>query len=419
MFDEGVSSSRAACRRDGNGLSAMRIIEGGGVTAPSGYRAAGIQTGVKESGAKDLALVYSTRPANAAAVYTTNKVQGAPVAIDREHLADGKARAVILNSGNANVCNGDVGLDHARRMCSLTASELGLRTEEVLVCSTGVIGVPLPIAKIEAGIPRLVAALSEDGGATAAEAIMTTDTVPKSCAVEVELASGRATVGAMAKGAAMIAPNMATMLSVVTTDAAVPSGQLQELLSQAIQRTFNCITVDGDMSTSDTVILMANGDESELGERDIERLYEGIEYACRQMAQAIARDAEGSSKLITIAVRGAATEAEARQVGIAVANSSLVKTAAFGNDPNWGRILCAMGYAGVDFDPETARVSLCGTNIYGNGAGLDFDEDKLSATMQAEEMAIAIDLVMGAATAEIFTCDLTYEYVRLNAEYTT
>ncbi len=399
----------------------MRIIEGGGVTAPSGYRAAGIQTGVKESGAKDLALVYSTRPANAAAVYTTNKVQGAPIAIDREHLADGKARAVILNSGNANVCNGDVGLDHAKRMCALTASELGLQTEEVLVCSTGLIGVPLPIAKIEAGIPQIVAALSEEGGAAAAEAIMTTDTVPKSCAVEVELASGRAVIGAMAKGAAMIAPNMATMLSVVTTDAAVPSGQLQELLSQAIQRTFNCITVDGDMSTSDTVILMANGDESaqKLDERDIERLYEGIEYACRQMAQAIARDAEGSSKLITIAVRGAATEAEARQVGIAVANSSLVKTAAFGNDPNWGRILCAMGYAGVDFDPETARVSLCGTNIYGNGAGLDFDEDKLSAAMQAEEMAIDIDLSMGAATAEIFTCDLTYEYVRLNAEYTT
>ena len=397
----------------------MRIIEDGGVTAPNGYRAGGIQTGVKESGAKDLALVYSTRPATAAAVYTTNKVQGAPIAIDREHLADGKARAVILNSGNANVCNGDVGLDHARRMCALTASELGLQTEEVLVCSTGLIGVPLPIAKIEAGIPQIVAALSEEGGATAAEAIMTTDTVPKSCAVEVELESGCAVVGAMAKGAAMIAPNMATMLSVVTTDAAVPSRQLQELLSQAIQRTFNCITVDGDMSTSDTVILMANGDGAELGERDIERLYEGIEYACRQMAQAIARDAEGSSKLITIAVRGAATEAEARQVGIAVANSSLVKTAAFGNDPNWGRILCAMGYAGVEFDPETACVSLCGTDIYGNGAGLDFDESKLSAAMQAEEMAIDIDLAMGAATAEIFTCDLTYEYVRLNAEYTT
>ena len=397
----------------------MRIIEGGGVTAPSGYRAAGIQTGVKESGAKDLALVYSTRPANAAAVYTTNKVQGAPIAIDREHLADGRARAVILNSGNANVCNGDVGLDHARRMCALTASELGLQTEEVLVCSTGLIGVPLPIDKIEAGIPRIVAALSEDGGATAAEAIMTTDTVPKSCAVEVELESGRAVVGAMAKGAAMIAPNMATMLSVVTTDAAVPSGQLQELLSQAIQRTFNCITVDGDMSTSDTVILMANGDGAELGEGDCARLYEGIEYACRQMAQAIARDAEGSSKLITIAVRGAATEAEARQVGIAVANSSLVKTAAFGNDPNWGRILCAMGYAGVEFNPERARVSLCGTGIYGNGAGLDFDGDKLSAAMQAEEIAIDIDLAMGQATAEIFTCDLTYEYVRLNAEYTT
>ncbi len=397
----------------------MRIIEGGGVTAPSGYRAAGIQTGVKESGAKDLALVYSTRPTNAAAVYTTNKVQGAPIAIDREHLADGRARAVILNSGNANVCNGDVGLEHARRMCALTASELGLQTEEVLVCSTGLIGVPLPIAKIEAGIPQIVAALSEEGGAIAAEAIMTTDTVPKSCAVEVELESGRVVVGAMAKGAAMIAPNMATMLAVVTTDAVVPSGQLQELLSQAIQRTFNCITVDGDMSTSDTVILMANGDGSELGERDSACLYEGIEYACRQMAQAIARDAEGSSKLITIAVSGAATEAEARQVAIAVANSSLVKTAAFGNDPNWGRILCAMGYAGVEFDPERARVSLCGTDIYGNGAGLDFDGDKLSAAMQMEEMTIDIDLAMGKAAAEIFTCDLTYEYVRLNAEYTT
>lgn len=397
----------------------MRIIKDGGVTAPSGYRAAGIQTGVKESGAKDLALVYSTRPASAAAVYTTNKVQGAPIAIDREHLADGKARAVILNSGNANVCNGAVGLDHARRMCARTASELGLQPEEVLVCSTGLIGVPLPIAQIEAGIPRLVAALSEEGGGDAAEAILTTDTVPKSCAVEVELESGRAVVGAMAKGAAMIAPNMATMLSVVTTDAAVPSGPLQELLSQAIQRTFNCITVDGDMSTSDTVILMANGVAEELSERDSEGLYEGIECVCRQMAQAIARDAEGSSKLITIAVRGAATEAEARQVGIAVANSSLVKTAAFGNDPNWGRILCAMGYAGVDFDPARACVSLCGTDIYGNGAGLAYDASKLSAAMQAEEMAIDIDLAMGSAAAEIFTCDLTYEYVRLNAEYTT
>jgi glutamate N-acetyltransferase/amino-acid N-acetyltransferase len=225
----------------------------------------------------------------------------------------------------------------------------------------------------------------------------------------------------MAKGAAMIAPNMATMLSVVTTDAAVQGGQLQELLSQAIRRTFNCITVDGDMSTSDTVILMANGGASpeELGARDGERLYEGIEHVCRQMAQEIARDAEGSSKLIAISVRGAATEAEARQVGLAVANSSLVKTAAFGNDPNWGRILCAMGYAGVDFDPGKARVSLCGTDIYGNGAGLSYDEGELSAAMQADEIAIDIDLAMGGAATEIFTCDLTYEYVRLNAEYTT
>jgi glutamate N-acetyltransferase/amino-acid N-acetyltransferase len=219
----------------------------------------------------------------------------------------------------------------------------------------------------------------------------------------------------------MIAPNMATMLSVVTTDAAVPGGQLQELLSRAVRPTFNCVTVDGDMSTSDTVILMANGGGpgEKLGARDAERLYEGIEYACRQMARAIARDAEGSSKLITIVVRGASTEAEARRVGLSVANSNLVKTAAFGNDPNWGRILCAMGYSGVDFDPGRARVSLCGTGIYGDGSGLDFDAGKLSVKMDADEMAIEIDLAMGAASAQIFTCDLTYEYVRLNAEYTT
>ena len=399
----------------------MKEISGGGVASPRGYLAAGAATGVKESGARDLALVYSARPANAAAVYTTNKVQGAPIAVDREHLADGRARAVILNSGNANVCNGDAGLEHARRMCSLTASELGLQTEEVLVCSTGVIGVPLPIEKIEDGIPRIVAALSPEGGAEAAEGIMTTDTVPKSCAVEVELESGSAVVGAMAKGAAMIAPDMATMLSLVTTDAAVPAGQLRELLSQAIQRTFNCITVDGDMSTSDTVILMANGrgSEEQLDDGDAGRLYEGIEHICRQMAQAIARDAEGSSKLITISVRGAATEEEARQVGLSVANSSLVKTAAFGNDPNWGRILCAMGYSGVDFDPEKAQVSLCGVDIYGKGAGLGYDAEELSGAMQAEEIGIEIDLKRGAASTEIFTCDLTYEYVRLNAEYTT
>ena len=398
----------------------MRILDAGGVTSPTGYRAAGIETGVKESGAKDLSLVYSTRPATAAAVYTTNKVQGAPIAVDREHLRDGTAQAVILNSGNANVCNGDLGLEHARRMCALTAAELGLQTEDVLVCSTGVIGVPLPIEKIALGIPKIVASLSEEGGAAAAEAIMTTDTVAKECAVEVDLASGPATVGAMAKGAAMIAPNMATMLSLVTTDAAVPAAQLQELLTRAIRRTFNCITVDGDMSTSDTVILLANGAaDAELDPEDFERLYAGIECVCRDMAQAIARDAEGSSKLIAIAVRGAASEAAARQIGLAVANSSLVKTAAFGNDPNWGRILCAMGYAGVDFDPESAKVSLCGTAIYADGAGVPYDEVQLSDNMKADEVDIDIDLTMGAASAEIFTCDLTYEYVRLNAEYTT
>jgi len=400
----------------------MKVIENGSVTAPVGYRAAGINTGVKESGSKDLSLLFSEHPATAAAVYTTNRVQGAPIAIDRKHLKDGKAQAVILNSGNANVCNGESGIRHAKRMCELTATELGLQTEDVLVCSTGVIGVPLPISKIESGIPRIVSTLSADGGHDAATAIMTTDTVPKSCAVEVETGQGVVRVGAMAKGAAMIAPNMATMLAIVTTDALVPSEQLQILLSKAIQRTFNCITVDGDMSTSDTVIILANGAAVAgklLGENDFLGLYKGIEYVCRQMAQAIARDAEGSSKLISIAVSGAASEIDARKVGISVANSSLVKTAAFGNDPNWGRILCAMGYAGVEFDTKAVCVSLCGTEVYGNGAGIEFDERILSEAMQKDDVTIDIFLAEGSSGAEIFTCDLTYEYVRLNAEYTT
>ena len=402
----------------------MKLLESGSITSPQGFRAAGVRAGIKPGADKDdLALVYSVAPASAAAVYTTNQVQAAPIHIDREHLRDGRAQAVILNSGNANACTGALGLEDGRRMCQLTAENLNLAPEEVLVCSTGVIGVPLPMEVIEGGIPAVVKALSEGGGPAAAAAIMTTDTVPKSCAVEFELGGRTTRIGGMAKGSGMIAPNMATMLSVITADAAVESGLLQEMLGQAAQHSFNCITVDGDMSTNDTVIVLANGAAGGpqlAGENtEAESFYAGLEEICRQLARMIARDGEGATKLVAIQVCGARTRAEARQVGLAVANSNLVKTALFGCDPNWGRILCAVGYAGVELDLEKIQVELCDTPIYSRGAGLEFDQEELIEAMRTPDIPIRIDLGQGSAEAEIYTCDLSYDYVRINAEYTT
>ena len=401
----------------------MKVLENGSVTSPQGFLAAGIHAGVKDAtDRKDLALVQSLVPASAAAVYTTNQVQAAPIHIDREHLQDGRARAVVLNSGNANACTGEQGLEDGRRMCRLAAATLGLEPADVLVCSTGVIGVELPMDAIERGIPEVATALSTDGGREAAAAIMTTDTVSKSCAVELELEGKPVRIGGMAKGAGMIAPNMATMLCVITTDAAVEPGLLQDLLSRAVQRSFNCITVDGDMSTNDTVIVLANGAAGSRVEREIsgfEDFCTALEELCRQLARMIARDGEGATKLVSIQVRRAPTAAAARQVGLAVANSNLVKTALFGCDPNWGRILCAVGYSGVAVDPDQVQVELCGTPIYRNGAGLDFEQEELIEAMRAEDIPIDIDLGQGSASAEIYTCDLSYDYVRINAEYTT
>jgi glutamate N-acetyltransferase/amino-acid N-acetyltransferase len=341
----------------------------------------------------------------------------------REHLADGSAKAVVLNSGNANACTGEEGLANARRMCGLTAEMLGLDVAEVLVCSTGVIGVQLPMEAIETGIPQAAKVLSGKGGNDAAEAIMTTDTVPKTFAVEVDIAGVKVRIGGMAKGSGMIAPNMATMLSVITTDADIAPELLRKQLGLAVRRSFNCITVDGDMSTNDTVIVLANGASGapaiEGSGEAADDFYAGLEMVCRELARLIARDGEGATKLVSIRVNGAGNEAEARQVGLSVANSNLVKTAVFGRDPNWGRILCAVGYAGVDIDPDKVAVSLCGTPIYGAGAGLDFDKDRLIEAMGAEDIPIEIDLGQGPEQAEIFTCDFSYDYVRINAEYTT
>ncbi|MGB1717519.1 MAG: bifunctional glutamate N-acetyltransferase/amino-acid acetyltransferase ArgJ [Candidatus Latescibacterota bacterium] len=402
----------------------MDVIADGNVCAPRGFRAAGALGGIKAESTKlDVALVASDRIASAAAVYTTNRVQAAPLHLCREYLQDGKAHAVVLNSGNANACTGDQGLDNARAMSVQVGQGLGVRSEDVLVCSTGVIGVQLDMDAVQKGIAGVLSGLQDDGGDDAAVAIMTTDTKPKTSALSLKIGDETVHVGGMSKGSGMIAPNMATMLGVITTDANVPPDLLREILSLAVKRSFNCITVDGDMSTNDTVIALANGAAGgpplEPNTSSSAALAEAIEMVCRDLARQIARDGEGATKLVSIEVVGAASEDEARQVGLSVANSNLVKTAVFGRDPNWGRILCAMGYAGVPMDPENVAVYLCDTQIYGSGSGLPFDHKALVEAMSAVEIPIVIDLASGTARAEIFTCDLSYDYVRINAEYTT
>ncbi len=401
----------------------MITIEGGGVTSARGYRAGAVMARIKPGSERpDLVLVCSDRPAAAAAAFTTNRVQAAPIQVDREHLEHGCARAVVLNAGNANACTGAQGVVDARRMCEVAAAALGVRTEEVLVCSTGVIGVPMPMPAVEAALPALANGLTVDGGPAAARAIMTTDTVPKEVAVELAVADGAVRIGGMAKGAGMIAPHMATMLSVVTTDAVIGREALQALLAAAVERSFNCVTVDGDMSTNDTIIVLANGAggvDVGPGAPSHEAFAAALEHVCRQLARMVARDGEGATKLVPVQVQGALDEAEARRIGLSVANSNLVKTAIFGNDPNWGRILCAAGYAGVDFDPDQVEVSLCGVPIFRQGAGLPFDKAALSQAMRADEVVIRIDLQRGSAAAEVFTCDFSYDYVRINADYTT
>ena len=402
----------------------MDVIADGNVCAPRGFRAAGALGGIKAESTKlDVALVASDRIASAAAVYTTNRVQAAPLHLCREYLQDGKAHAVVLNSGNANACTGDQGLDNARAMSVQVGQGLGVRSEDVLVCSTGVIGVQLDMDAVQNGIAGVLSGLQDDGGDDAAVAIMTTDTKPKTSALSLKIGDEIVHVGGMSKGSGMIAPNMATMLGVITTDANVPPNLLREILSLAVKRSFNCITVDGDMSTNDTVIALANGAAGgpplEPNTSSSAALAEAIEMVCRDLARQIARDGEGATKLVSIEVVGAASEDEARQVGLSVANSNLVKTAVFGRDPNWGRILCAMGYAGVPMDPQNVAVYLCDTQIYGSGSGLPFDHKALVEAMSAADIPIVIDLASGTARAEIFTCDLSYDYVRINAEYTT
>lgn len=393
----------------------------GSVCAPRGFRAAGVAAGIKPSGNPDVALIVSGVPASAAALFTTNRFASAPVLVSREHLRGGVARAVAVNSGCSNACTGEQGVRNARRMAEITAGLVGCRPEEVQMASTGVIGRQLPMDRIEAGLRQAHACLGPDGS-SAARAIMTTDTRPKEAAVEVASAGRTFRIGGIAKGSGMIAPNMATMLAYVTTDAAVEPGLLHEVLAAVAERTFHCLTIDGDTSTSDTLLVLANGESGVEVSRDgphLDAFREGLQAVCLTLTRELARDGEGATRLIEVRVSGLRTFAEARSVGLAIGNSPLVKTAFFGNDPNWGRILCAAGYAGVAFDPDRVSLTLCGVPVVRHGTPLPFDEEAVSQAMKAPENVLEVVFGEGEAAASIWTCDFSYDYVRINAEYTT
>ena len=399
----------------------------GGVCAARGFQASGVHCGIRKSRTKkDLALIYSTVPAHAAAVYTTNLVKGAPLTVTKAHIADGFAQAVVCNSGNANTCNAN-GIEIAEKMSALVADALPVKAEDVVVASTGVIGQPLSIEPIAEGIAPLAAALSEDGSADACEAIMTTDTKKKEIAVEFSLGGKTCRLGGIAKGSGMIHPNMATMLVFLTTDAAISSAMLQKALSGDIQNTFNMISVDGDTSTNDMVTILANGlagnkeitDEGEDFSAFMEALNTVNVYLCR----AIAADGEGATKLLECAVSGAGDIKTAKTVAKSVICSSLTKAAMFGEDANWGRVLCAIGYSGAAVDIGKVGVSFRSASgcveVCRDGAGVPFSEELAAQVLHEKEIEILVSLGSGSAAATAWGCDLTYEYVKINGEYRT
>jgi glutamate N-acetyltransferase / amino-acid N-acetyltransferase len=399
----------------------------GGVTAAEGFTASGIHCGIrKNKSKKDLALIYSDTLCNAAAVYTTNLVKSAPIRICQKHLADGKAQAVIVNSGNANTCNAD-GDQKALRMCQLVAEQAGVRAQDVLVGSTGVIGQPLPIEPIEQAASALAGALSREGGSDAAEAILTTDTCKKEVAVSFHLDGKEVKLGGIAKGSGMIHPNMATMLAFITTDAAISSDMLQKAVSGVAQDSFNMVSVDGDTSTNDTLAVLASGKAGnpEIVEEDenYQVFYGALLLVCRELSKRMAADGEGATKLLICQVQGAKTVQDARGIAKSVICSSLVKAAMFGSDANWGRVLCAIGYSGCQVDVDKVRVEFQSAKgsilVCENGAGVEFSEEKAKEILLEKEITILVTLGDGASRAEAYGCDLTYDYVKINGDYRT
>lgn len=407
----------------------VNFIEGG-VCAAKGFRANGIQCGLAHAGASvtkkknDIALIVADKECTAAAVYTTNKVKGAPILVTKKHLEDGIAKAVIVNSVNANTCNPD-GVEKANKMCELAANQLGISVDDVIVASTGVIGQVLPIEPIANGIQELADGLSYDGNSRALEAIMTTDTQPKEIALEFTVGGKICRMGGMLKGSGMIHPNMATTLTFITTDTDISAELLQRALSDVVKVTLNRVSVDGDTSTNDMVCIMASGTAENKPinheDEDFETFEDALYNIMMNLARMMARDGEGATKLIECAVSGAETEKIAETVAKSVITSSLFKAAMFGEDANWGRILCAVGYADADFDINKVDVSIGSVkgavNVCKNGAGVDFSEEIAKEILGEEEIVISISIGDGNASAVAWGCDLTYDYVKINGDY--
>ncbi len=404
----------------------MKIITGG-VCAAKGFQANGIHCGIRKNHSKrDLALIYSEVPASAAAVYTTNLVKGAPLLVTKAHIADGRAQAIICNSGNANTCNAD-GVEIAEAMSELVARQLSIPANDVVVASTGVIGQRLKLDPIAAGLPALADGLNPDGSAAAAEAIMTTDTVRKEIAVEFELGGKTCHLGGIAKGSGMIHPNMATMLVFLTTDAAISAEMLQKALSGDVAGTFNMVSIDGETSTNDMVTILANGmagnAEITCEGADFTAFMTALNSVTVQLCRCIAGDGEGATKLLECRVEGAENLSTARTVAKSVICSSLLKAAMFGADANWGRVLCAIGYSGADVDVQRVDVAFKspkGTvEVCKDGAGVPFSEEEAKAVLLEKEIEILVHLNSGEAAATAWGCDLTYDYVKINGDYRT
>ncbi|MCP3968139.1 MAG: bifunctional glutamate N-acetyltransferase/amino-acid acetyltransferase ArgJ [Lentisphaerae bacterium] len=403
----------------------FKFIDGGSVSSPAGFKAAGIVAGLKYSGKPDMALIFSEVPAQFSGAFTSCVFAAAPVQVCRERVLNSKSvRAVVVNSGNANACTGKNGLRTANEMCEITAQGLGVTAEEVMVSSTGRIGVQLPIDTIKSGINKAVDALSKDGGNIAAEAIMTTDTVPKSVAVEVELSGGKVTIGAMTKGAGMIDPFMkvphATMLCYITTDAELTKVQLDEMLHKGVNQSFNRVTVDGDMSTNDTTLIMANGASGVAVEgKDVAVFEAALRAVMQKLAKEMVVDGEGATKFVEVNIRNAVNEADAKCLAEAIGNSLLCKTAWFGNDPNWGRLVAALGYSGVQFDPDLVDVWYDEMPVVSKGGDAGTPEEELAEILKQPEFRVNVDMHAGDAGYWVWTCDISYEYVKINAEYHT
>jgi glutamate N-acetyltransferase/amino-acid N-acetyltransferase len=403
------------------------------VTFPRGFRAGTAACGIKAftAGAtaiptdqrNDLCVIESERSCDAGGVFTTNKVKSASVVIDNLHLQHNRVRALVINSGNANACTGAQGFKDALLMAKLTADRLDLDPDQVLVSSTGVIGRYMPMNAIKVGIASACADLDSSHGDAAARAIMTTDTVPKTAQLELDLQGTRIRIGGMAKGSGMIHPNMATMLAYVTTDAAVDPGLMSSMVKSIADRSFNQVTVDGDSSTNDTFLILANGAAGNspigAGSSAAEALEAGMLEVARKLARSIARDGEGATKLMTVRVNGAASDAEAREAARTVASSSLVKTAIHGGDPNWGRIVCALGYSGAEMALDRLELSIGGLVVFQRGGGVDVDLGAVRRSFEQPEIEIVASLGLGDGTADAWGCDLSEEYVRINADYTT